>query len=221
MLALYIILGLVVLGIAVLAVPIDVGARFEYYGRPSFTSRIGWLFGLVRFTIAPGKKRPKKEKKPRPERKKRTVGPGFRAILDILLTRGLFRQVFLLGKRSLKQLRWRDFRADVRVGLDDPADSGMLFAYLGPVLPFLPRSIAVRPQTRAAVLEGYVRGGLRIIPLLYVVIFLRFLFSLPVLRALGKTARLWWRNRRESDESTPEYTEIPDNQAVFSGTNKL
>lgn len=211
MLALYIIAGLAVLGIAILAVPLDARARAEYHETLVFTSTIAWLFGLLEFTIPSGRKRPVKQKKPKPAHQKRAWGPGFRAILDILLTRGLFKQVLLLGKRAFKQLRWRDFQADVRVGLDDPADAGMLFAFIGPLTPFLPRSFVIRLQMGAAIFEGYVSGGVRIIPLFYLAIFLRFLFSLPVIKVIGKGLRLWWRNRERAGE-TPEYNETPGTQ---------
>ena len=196
MLALYIIAGLVVLGAAVLAVPVDVRARLDIGGRPPFTAAVCWLFGLLRFNISSGKHRPRKKKKPKPVRKKRSGGLGWRSILDILLTKGLAKQFFFLVKRSFQQLGWRDLQLDMRIGLDDPADSGMLFAYIGPVTPFLPRRVTLRPVIGPTMLEGFLSGTLRIIPLLFLFIFLRFLFSLPVLRALGKTVRLWWRNRK-------------------------
>ena len=47
MLALYIIVGLVVLGVLVLSIPVDMALELEVHEEMRARVRVGWLFGLV------------------------------------------------------------------------------------------------------------------------------------------------------------------------------
>jgi len=89
----------------------------------------------------------------------------------------------------------------MRVGLGDPADIGLLFALIGPVMPFLAPSsvkrIAVRPDfSDSAVCEGFMQGALRIQPIKLVVPLERFVFSLPVIRLVTKFILRRWKLKK-------------------------
>ncbi len=194
--------SLAVLIVFALLVPLDVVLYVDVYGRPKFRMRLAWLFGLVSKEIA------KKEKKP--EDKKKTVrgkrmpgkrGPGAGTILEILRARGLLGQIKLLLKGILRLPRIKDLAADLKVGLGDPADTGLLFALIGPATFFVgssfPNQIKVQPSfTDEAVLEGSLHGALRLRPIQLIPPLLRFVFSLPTIRVAKILAVTKWRRKK-------------------------
>ena len=130
--------GLVIL---LLCVPLDMALRMDVYGRPKFSLRLAWLFGLVSKEIRKGKKKPEEKKrvaegKPKP-RKRRVKA---RTVFEILQTRGLLGQFKRLLKDIFSRLKIRDLIVNLRVGLDNPADTGLLFAIIGPAIFFLSSS---------------------------------------------------------------------------------
>jgi len=173
--------GLAGLVIFVLCVPVDAVLNLDTSERPRFKLRLRWLFGLVTKEITKGKKKPEVKRKPRKRRH------GVRSAFEILRTKGLLRQLKVLVKDILHCLRIRDFTMDFRVGLDDPADTGLLFAVIGPANLFLGPSfshhIKLQPSFGGeAILEGYCYGMVRLRPIRLSVPLLRFIFSLAAVR---------------------------------------
>jgi len=74
----------------------------------------------------------------------------------------------------------------LNVGLDDPANTGMLFALGGPVLPLvnLPRQchVNVEPTFQEATLDGKALVSFSILPIALAVPFIKFVFSKPVIK---------------------------------------
>ncbi len=200
--AVVILCSLVVVGALLLCVPLDVSFRLNVYGRPEFTVRLTWLFGVVSKEVKSRKKRPEQKEKTtegkpkRRERRKRT-----RAIFKILQTKGLPSQLGRLVKDVLKCLEVRELRAKFRVGLDDPADTALVFAPIGLAMVFLegysPYEIAVQPSFDGeAVFEGYSYGAVRLRPIKVAVPFVRFAFSLAAIRAVKMLILTKWRKER-------------------------
>ena len=172
--------------------------RLNVYGRPEFRIRLTWLFGLVSKEV--------KSRKKRAEQKEETVerrGRGKRtgAIFKILRTKGLLRQLKRLVKDVLNCLKVRDLRVRFRVGLDDPADTALVFGPIGLAMLFLeaysPYEIAVQPSFDGeAVFEGYSDGAVRLRPIQLVVAFTRFAFSLAAIRAVKMLILTKWRKKR-------------------------
>lgn len=184
--------SLVALIILVLCVPLDTAFRVDVYGRPKFSLRLVWLFGLVSKELKRGKKKAKAEK---PRKRRRGAGNIFK----ILRTKGLLRQLKILITDVLSRLKIRDLSIDFRVGLDDPADTGFLFAIIGPALVFASPShnISVQPSFEGeAVLEGYAQGAVRLLPIKLVVPCLRFCFSLAALRAIKTVVLAKWKRKK-------------------------
>ena len=191
--------SLVLLLIFVLCIPVDVGLYVDVYGRPKFRMRLGWFFGLVHKEI--GKKKPEEKKRVDEGKPKRRRGISVRTIFEILRIRGLLRQVKRLLKDILKHLQIRDLVADFTVGLDDPADTGLLFAIIGPATFFLNSSfshqIRVQPSFEdEAVCEGYLRGTVRVMPIQLVAPGMRFVFSLPAIRAVKRLVVNKWIRKK-------------------------
>ena len=193
--------SLAVLIILVLCVPLDMAFRIDIYGRPKFSMKLVWFFGLVSKEITKAKKKPEEKKKViegKPKRRGRRVRPG--TILEILRTKGLPRQLKGLLKDVLRRIRIRDLVANFRVGLDSPADTGFLFAIVGPITSLLksisPQQIRLQPDFDEAVLEGDLSGAVRLQPIRLVIPLLRFVFSLPTMRALKTLVLTKWKRKK-------------------------
>jgi len=193
--------GLVGLIILALCVPLDVALDLDTSAKPKFRLRLRWLFGLISKDIVRKKKEPEKpekvvEKKPR---KKRRIGS--RTVFRILRTRGLLKQTRNLVTDVLGQLEIRDLTANLELGLEDPADTGLLFALIGSATPFI--NLFSRYQVRVqptfyneAVFEGYLHGILRLRPIKLVRPFLRFVFSLAALRVVKTVVLSRWKRKK-------------------------
>jgi hypothetical protein len=123
--------GLVAL---VLLTPVDLALRCER--RPVFRYRLGfrWLFGLVGTEVdssrpkeedAKSKKRQKSKKKEK-RRRRHHVGA-------MLMTKGFLPGVVRLLERLVHAVRIRIPSLWLRAGLDDPADTGLLCAWMLPL----------------------------------------------------------------------------------------
>ena len=191
--------SLVALFLLVLSVPLDLALRLDVHGRTRFSLKLVWLFGLVGKELGRRKKKGKL-KKAKPEKAKEKKG-GARKALKILRTKGLLRQLKILVTDVLSSLSIRQLRADFRIGLDNPADTGLLFALIGPSLIFLSpsvrRSISIKPSFEVeAVLEGYAQAAVRLRPIRLVIPLLKFVFSLPTLRVIKATVLAKWKRKR-------------------------
>ena len=175
--------------------------HMEAYRRPKFRMRLLWFFGLVSKEL--GKRKKPEEKRMvaegKPTRRKR--GLRARTILKILRTKGLLRQLGSLLRDTISCLRIKELGANFRIGLDDPADTGLLFAVIGPATSFL--SSAWRHQIRVtpsfedeAVLEGYLYGTVRLRPIQLVPTFIRFVFSLSTIKVLKVLVLTKWKRKK-------------------------
>ncbi len=194
--------SLVLLTILVLSVPLDAVLRVDMYGRPRFRMRLTWLFGLIGKDVSRGEKQPEKQKRAveaRPKPRKR--GIGARAVVEILRTKGLPGQVKGLLKGVLSCLKIRDLGANLKVGLGDPADTGFLFAVIGPATqyfrPSFLREIRLEPSfADGVVCEGYLHGVVRLQPIQLAPPLLRFTFSLAAIRVAKKLVLTKWKRRK-------------------------
>ena len=180
--------------VLVLCIPLDAVLHIDIHGRPKFQMRLAWLFGLVSKEITRAKKKKPKEKK----RKRRIKA---RTIFKILRTRGLLGQLRRLLWDILRRLNIRDLRINFRVGLDDPADTGLLFALIGPATFFLGSSrvheIRIEPSFEdEAVFEGYFHGAVRLVPIQLAIPILRFVFSLAAMRTVKVLVLTKWKRKK-------------------------
>ena len=193
--------SLAVLVIFVLCVPLGMVLRMDVYNRPKFRMRLVWLFGLVSKEVSREKKKPEEkaaEGKPKPRRRR----IGAKTVLQLLRTKGLLEQFKRLLKDILGCFKIRDFVANFRVGLDDPADTGLLFAVIGPATFFLnssfPHRIRVQPSFEdEMVFEGSLSGVLRLWPIQLVLPVLKFVFSLATIRLLKTLVVSRWKGKKK------------------------
>jgi hypothetical protein len=94
----------------------------------------------------------------------------------------------------------RDFEGELTIGLDDPADTGMLMGVLIPTsiaLSWLTgRSFTISPSFERVIFEG--RGSLivRFSPVQVLPAIVRFLFSIPAFRAVKRVIASRWKRER-------------------------
>ena len=186
--------SLAVVIVLVLCIPLDAVLHIDIHGRPKFQMRLAWLFGLVSKEITRAKKKKPKEKKRKGRIKARTI-------FKILRTRGLLEQLRRLLWDIFRQLHIRDLRVNFRVGLDDPADTALLFALIGPATFFLGSSrvheIRIEPSFEdEVVFEGYLHGAVRLVPIQLATPILRFVFSLATIRAVKVLVLTKWKRKK-------------------------
>ena len=186
--------SLAVVIVLVLCIPLDAVLHIDIHGRPKFQMRLAWLFGLVSKEITRAKKKKPKEKKRKGRIKARTI-------FKILRTRGLLGQLRRLLWDIFRQLHIRDLRVNFRVGLDDPADTALLFALIGPATFFLGSSqvheIRIEPSFEdEVVFEGYLHGAVRLVPIQLATPILRFVFSLAAIRAVKVLVLTKWKRKK-------------------------
>ena len=159
MLPLYIVVGIVLFFILVLLIPIEMAFDTS---RPGAKARVGWAFGLLWKDLGGKKKKPKK-----PKKKKRRPA-GAKAFLDFLATRGNVSGLLKLARRMIGGIRVKQLDAHLRMGLDDPADTGMLYSVILPIL--IPLNYIGSGNVRMdlcfeeAILDFTGQGHVRVVP---------------------------------------------------------
>lgn len=177
--------SLLVVLISIFCVPVDAILTLDTSAERKFRLRLVWLFGLISPEL--GRERKPKARQPSKAKRKRRI--GLRTIWRILRTRGLLTKVKNLAGDVLSQIKIKEIAVNLRLGLDDPADTGLVFAVIGAAKPFLklPRQyeLTIQPSLSAQpFFQGYLRGVLRLQPIRLVIPFGRFIFSLTMLRVL-------------------------------------
>jgi hypothetical protein len=186
--------SLLALILLVFSIPLDLTFHLDVHGRTRFSLKLVWLFGLV------GKELRRRKKKAKPKKAKEK-GEGARKTLKILRTKGLPKQIKILVTNVFNSLSIKQLRVNFRVGFDNPADTGLLFAVIGPTFVlFSPPdrySINIRPSFEdEAILEGYMQAVVRLLPIRLVIPLAKFVFSLPTLRFIRTTVSAKWKKKR-------------------------
>ena len=193
--------SLALLVILALWIPLDVVFRADMQEKPRFRLRFSWLFGLVSQEVSRGKKQPeeerkKAEKKRKPAEKRKRI----KGILQIIRVRGLPSQLKRLVKDLLGSLNISRLVVNLKIGLDNPADTGFLFAFIGPAILFLhppfPHRINIEPSFEKATFAGYSYGRVRLKPLQLVPPLLKFIFSMAVIRTVKLLVLNKWKRKK-------------------------
>lgn len=157
---------------------------------------VSWFFGWVSFrSVRPSPMAHQKPPAPKPAASAhRSIHRG-RRWWPVLRTPGFFEHVagFVL---ELARLAWpKRLALDARVGLDDPADTAIVFGAVMPVAASLariaPRTSSVRlaPVFEAAMLWGHLDADFRVRPVEVLWTVARYACSGVTLRALWASAR--------------------------------
>jgi hypothetical protein len=192
---LYVLTGIVLSLLALLALPVEIDYTFDSESRPRSAARIVWLLGLVRFRPGSRKgktrrRKPRKRAAPkgrRPRKSARAREKGFRVFLAAIRSEGFVRRVFKLLHAIFSATEIKRLRARFLIGLDDPADTGLVYGLLAPALSLfhaLPRGdFAAVPVFDRSALEANMNIRLRLVPINYLKAAVAFIISMETLRA--------------------------------------
>jgi hypothetical protein len=180
--------GVFCLGLGALCVPLDISLSFDTTRSEKLSLRVTWLFGFLRvhqskFGKKPAKPQAKKEKKAEGVRMQ-----DLRLVLQILRVKGMGRAIARLIHCIFLRLEILDLRGELIMGLDDPADTGILMAILMPACIILNtlsgKFFMVRPSFGGAALDGNGEAIVRLFPIWHCLSAARFIFSTPAFTAL-------------------------------------
>lgn len=189
-------LGLFALLILLLAVPIVLTFRFENAGfenTEAFKGQvtIRWLFGLVRIRIPvpAGTGLHHSESKSQATKKRGKFRErGAPSHFVAVLRQVKFRQrVYRLVKDLIRAAGLRQLRLRMRLGLGDPADTGCLWAFVGPLNAAAQNlrnaDVQIEPEFMDAVCEFHARGQVRVVALQLLGLAIGFALSPESIRA--------------------------------------
>ena len=191
--------GLLVLLLAVVAlltIPVNVLFHLSWPDVRENDVRLLWAFGLVhaRLPVEPTGHETSKGEPDKAERRKRRPSRKGKANLWPALRQSPFRQRALRFMRDVwKAIHKQDVRLRMRIGLGDPADTGELWAVMGPVSGVLPSvpdvAIRVEPDFQDETLELAGSGRVRIMPLQFIYLAAGLFLSPAVWRGLRAMRR--------------------------------
>jgi hypothetical protein len=196
-----VLVGLAALITLFLCIPVELIFHANSEGRPKFSLKLVWFFGLFKSDLGQfGKKSPKKSAE-KLEKPARNWLQDTRVSWEIFQTKGLFRQLRRFVMRTIRSVRVKEFAANLKVDLENPADTGLLFAFIAPlnlaVNRFLPYPINIEPSfTGESFLAGHANAIIRLIPIQLAASLGGLAFSLPALRAIKKLVLYKWKRKR-------------------------
>lgn len=205
MIALIVIASLVALFLLVLCVPVELTLEADLDEERHFRIGLIWLFGLVHLSLKARRQRPSRARKA-VAKEKETISfierwHRLQTLIRILRIKNLGRQTLRLLTGVLKSIKFRDLAVDLRLGLGDPADTGMLFAFVGPFTPLIssyaPFPITIQPLlTGEPQISGHSQGRISVQPIRLAVPFSGFVFSRPAFRLIRVMVAQRWKKRR-------------------------
>ena len=178
--------------ISLLAVPLSLSYQLCWRQAMTGSIRLQWLFGLVRIHLPLSRSTPSASTGEEDTGKKRVKKSSSRTSNPVAAIRSKpFRQrVFRFIRDLWHAIRKRDLILHIRIGLGDPADTGRLWAIIGPASGLLANideaAIAIEPEFIDAVFELDSSGSIRIIPLQLVYLILGLLLSPSLWRGLNQ-----------------------------------
>lgn len=201
-------LSLVLVAAALLVLAAPVSLAFELHRRQSLRghAQLRMLYGLVRKRFEWGAEaREQGLAQEAPKRRRHRTGRGASSrkgaspgrVLDGLRAAGLWEALGRFLRRLTRAVRFGRWSARVRFGLEDPADTGMLWGLLGPLTLVVQQArgadVEVGPVFDAARLDVDAKGSVAVVPLELLAVSLAFLLAPATLRAgyvmLGKGKR--------------------------------
>jgi hypothetical protein len=170
------------LGLLVLALALPLVVEFRLEGGAPVRGQVSvrGLAGLARFrsevpsvrSSPEGRRRSRKRKPERgsgPERASPRRRGRARRVVSLLRERPFRDRVLRLARDLLQAVEVEDLRVRARIGTGDPADTGRLWAILGPVSAVLSgirgADVELQPEFLDAVLEVQASGRVTVVPL--------------------------------------------------------
>ena len=197
--ALIILASLIIVFVLILSVPLDFVFDISARKSPSFSFRLLWLFGLVDTDLK--KSEGKSEQKKKSSKEKPKKRPKIRAgtIYQVLQIRGLYNHIIRFLRGVLHSFKIKYLKINMRIGLEDPSDTGLLFAITAPanyLFSYLPYDFSFQPSFESeTILEGNLKGDLRLKPIKLVPPIFKFIFSFQSMKILKILIAEWKRKK--------------------------
>jgi len=181
--------------IALLVIPVTLNYQLSWRRAFRGSFKLQWLFGLVRIQLPLHQSRTASSQKKKITRKHRKeISSGKKSNPIAVIRQKSFRQ------RIIKFIRdfWYAIHKDnltlrIRIGLGDPADTGQLWAIVGPVSGMLATiqeaSIEIEPEFIDAIFELESSGNIRIIPLQMIYLTIGLLLSPSIWQGIKQMRR--------------------------------
>jgi hypothetical protein len=174
----------VVLPLVLLVLPMELA--FECVRKDGIAGQvtIRLLFGWVdvRIPIRPGNGAPKPARSPEPKGNRRPA-----RVLGMLRQAPFRQRLYRLVKDLGDAVRFHRLYLHLRLGLGDPADTGMLWAFIGPLSVMAKKvrnaEVLLEPDFMDAVFEFHAQGHLRLVPLQCILLVLGLVLSPASIRA--------------------------------------
>ncbi len=196
MLIIVILLSIITLFVACLFLPVEMSFRLEFGESIRFRLLFSWAYGLLKRElewesgagVAGGLLRGGD----RLQDIRRLLG-------NIFQMKGLAKQFVRLAKGCFRRLKMEEFSTRLKIGLDSPADTGLLFAYLAPLglLGLFPRCrIDLEPSFSGdAIVQGYLSARVKTEPARLIIPVTGFVFSPPAIRAWARLVKDRWNGK--------------------------
>ena len=186
---------LLVLLVALLAIPLTVMFSISRIEQTRGEVRFRWLFGLVRFQLsipqdtgAAARPAPTPEKKPKSPGKKSNAS----GLLSLAGQQPFRRRVYRFIRDLLRATHARNLFLRLRIGLGDPADTGRLWAVVGPIAGMAQNLrnavVCIEPEFVDPAFEVESHGQFRLVPIQFVALTVAFMLSPTMFRT--------WRHLR-------------------------
>lgn len=159
--------------VAVLAIPVVLSFQISRQQDFRGNIRLQWLFGIVQVNIPllqPKATEAAKAEVSKPKKKtpKPSSGKGTKPIA-VIRNRKFRRRMFQFFRDFWRAVHKEEIRLHIRVGLGDPADTGQLWAILGPLAGVLTNiqeaRIDIQPEFIDSCFELESSGNIRLVPL--------------------------------------------------------
>lgn len=182
MLTAFIILFLIFL---LLIIPVEFVFNYKNFETPVKKVILSWFFGIISFEVYP-KKTPSKGKKELKTRSEKKKGTGFSKIRKILGNSKFTAKTYNTVRRLLSSAKPKLNRLYLKIGLGDPADTGILWGLLGPLSGILhgypDKDLVIEPDFLDPAFDVDTHGKITIIPLEIIFIAFSYIFSPVVLK---------------------------------------
>jgi hypothetical protein len=176
---------------ALLAIPLTLTFQVSWQEVFRTDAELTWAFGLVRKRILPAELKNVTSKSEKPDRRpRRSWQSGYTKpnILSALRQKGFRRRITRLVGDVWHAVHKKDVKMRLRIGLGDPADTGQLWAVLGPISGMLGSvqdvSVKIEPEFIDETLELVGNGSIRIIPIQMIYLAAAFMLSPPIWRVI-------------------------------------
>ena len=182
-----ILVSLVVL-IALLSIPLELNLRFEWPGGRENGIVLTWGMGLVCTRIPFGQPHDAQSAEPESRVPQTRAARGKGSMMSAVRQKPFRQRLIRFGRDLWRSIEKRDVLLRARIGLDDPADTGRLWAILGPISATLTglsgASVSVAPDFARETFEVDGHGRFRLIPLQIILISGGLILSPTVWRGL-------------------------------------